>query len=241
MQRVEQDDRLATWRESVALVRGRIDEAARASGRSGDDVRILAAVKYVDADACRVLAAAGVHHFAENRGDELVRKQDALARDALDPAPTWHYIGRVQSRQVVDLARRVDMVHALASTRAAGRLAAAARDGLALPQLLVQVNVARDPAKDGLLPEDVDAWLDGLDDEVRIAGLMTMPEFTQEPEHSRSAFAALRELRDTLAERWTGRHPMHHLSMGTSQDHLVAVAEGATHVRLGRILYAGTE
>lgn len=241
MQDVEHDGRLAPWRESVDAVRRAIDEAARVGGRTGAEVDVLAAVKYVDADACRVLVAAGVHHLAENRVDELARKQEALAADGLEPAPAWHYIGRVQSRQVVDVARRVDAIHALASARAAGRLAAAARDGVRLPQLLVQVNVARDPAKDGLLPEDLDPWLEALDDEVCIAGLMTMPEFTEDPERSRSAFAALRELRDTIAARWQGRHPMRLLSMGTSQDHLVAVEEGATHVRLGRILYAGTE
>lgn len=223
----------------IGAVTARIAEAATSAGRSPDDVTVLAAVKYLEPGGIEGLLAGGVHELAENRLDQLVTKQEALA--AADGVG-WHYIGRVQSRQVGDIARRVRMIHALTSQRAAARLATLAREQtLALPELLVQVNVARDPAKDGLLPEDLDAWFDSLDDEIAIAGLMTMPAFTEDPGESRGAFAELRELRDTLAARWGDRHPVRHLSMGTSQDFAVAVEEGATHVRLGRILFTGEE
>ena len=230
----------ATIAANVARVRDAIDGAARTSGRTGSEVTIVAAVKYVDVDVCRALVAAGVADLGENRSAELERKQSQLLAEPI----AWHYIGRVQSRQVVDIARRIGpggAIHALTSERAAAKLDRAACDGLVLPRLLVQVNVAADPAKDGLAPEAVAPWLDALPDGISVAGLMTMPAFADDPSASRPAFELLRELRDSLHERFRGRHPLTELSMGTTQDFRIAVEEGATHVRLGRILLDGEE
>ena len=107
--------------------------------------------------------------------------------------------------------------------------------------MLVQVNVDLDPAKDGILPDEAEAFIASLPPGVAVHGLMTMPAVAEDPQASRPAFARLRVLRDTLATVVDDRHPMRALSMGTSQDFAVAVEEGATHVRLGRILYAGAE
>ena len=105
----------------------------------------------------------------------------------------------------------------------------------------MEVNTAADPAKEGVAPADLDAFLDLLATlpNVRVAGLMTMPAFAEDPEASRPAFAALRELASRCAERYAGTHAFDVLSMGTSQDYAVAAAEGATIVRLGSVLYGG--
>jgi len=108
-------------------------------------------------------------------------------------------------------------------------------------ECLVQVNVAGDPAKDGLEPAAVEPFLLDLPDAIVVRGFMTMPAYAEEAEASRPAFAALRDLRDRLAPRLAGRHELQFLSMGTSQDFVVAVEEGATHLRLGRILHEDTE
>ena len=97
------------------------------------------------------------------------------------------------------------------------------------------MNVARDGGKSGVLPDDLDAFLERCP--VAVVGLMTMPPFTERAEDSRRWFAALHELRDRLAPAWAGRHDFTHLSMGTSQDYAVAAQEGATIVRLGTSLY----
>lgn len=221
--------------EHVAAVRSRIEQAARVSGRAASDVHLLAAVKYADTATCAALLRAGVGDLAENRLDGLLRRQHELSREADPdlPAPVWHFIGRLQSRQAAAVAERVAAIHTLHSPRAAARLVGAAHP----PMLLVQVNIARDPAKDGLAPEQVEPFLAELPEPLQVSGLMTMPPLAERPEHSRRAFCELRELRDALLSRCAGRHPLHALSMGTSQDFAVAVEEGATHVRLGRVLY----
>lgn len=245
---------LVTWQARLVRVRARVNEAAIAAGRDVDSVTLLPTVKYIEPADTALLVAAGATDLAENRLDALVAKQAAVGelRARRDPgapaatsAPAWHYIGRVQSRQVVDIARRLGAagtIHSLASERAFSRLAAAAAtDDLELPQLLLQVNAADDPAKDGVALDAVEQLLDGLPDGIRIGGFMTMPAFATDPEASRAAFAALRELRDRLAPAFAGRHDLGALSMGTSQDLAVAISEGATHVRLGRILFSDGE
>ena len=232
------------WGARLARVRARVNEAAARSGRDPDSVALLPTVKYLDPAATCALALAGARDLAENRFDALVAKQAALAElpNPPVPAPDWHYIGRVQSRQVVELARRVAMVHTITSSRAIARLAIAAEaDGVSLPRLLLQVNVDGDPAKDGLRPDAVEPFIEALPASIDIAGLMTMPAFTTDPGASRGAFASLRELRDRLRTTCDGRHSLDALSMGTSQDMEVAIEEGATHVRLGRILFLQEE
>jgi len=218
----------------LARVRETIMIAASNSGRDAEAVHVLAAVKYVDAQACAQLVAAGVIDLAENR---LAQLTDRQATGIVPGSARWHFIGRLQSRDVAAIADRVDSIHTLCSDSAVRRLAAID----ARPELLVQVNVDRDPAKDGLDPADVERFLLEVPAELEVRGFMAMPAFTDVAEQSRGAFAALRELRDELAVRVAGRHRLEQLSMGTSQDYAIAVEEGATHVRLGRILYGGGE
>ena len=222
---------------NVEQVRQRIEAAAQRGGRvDAQSVRILAATKYVDAGMIRQLAAAGLRDMAENRLESLVDKQSQLT-DEIDL--NWHFIGSLQSRKVADLARRVSMVHSLCTESAARRLAQL--EGDLCPELLVQVNVDHDPGKDGVAPDMVRAFIAELPPALVVSGLMTMPSFAASAESSRTAFVQLRELRDALQQEVDARHRLTYLSMGTSQDFEVAVEEGATHVRLGRVLYAGKD
>jgi len=218
--------------EQVAATAAEIGEAARRAGRRPEEVEILAAVKYVDAGDVRALYAAGLRLLGENRADQLLRKQEAAA----DLPFTWDFIGHLQSRKVRDVAGRVRLVHALESASTATALEGRAER----PQdVLVEVNVAADPGKYGVALGDLDPYLEllaGLE-RVRVRGLMTMPPVAARPEDSRPVFAALREAAARCAGRWTGTHRFEVLSMGTSQDYLVAVEEGATVVRLGGALY----
>lgn len=225
-------------------VRAVIGAAAQRSGRDARDVRVLAAAKYVEVASTGALVDAGVLDLAENRLEHLEQRQAPGV--VPDDAPVrWHYIGRLQSRQAATIAARVDVVHTLCTTSAARKLDAAYAAGHVppgdRPELLVQVNVDGDPAKDGIAPGEVERFLAELPESLAVSGFMAMPAFAADPEDSRGAFAALRELRDRLAPAVAGRHELRWLSMGTSQDLGVAVEEGATHVRLGRILYGGVE
>ncbi len=187
--------------------------------RIGSEVEILAAVKYVEAGDLPALAEAGVELVGENRAQELLAKQE-LHRDLF----TWDFIGALQSRKLKDIAPNVRLIHSIASESALRRLEAnPARE------VLIQVNVAGEDSKEGVDPVELECYIERCP--VPVTGLMTMPPFVDRAEDNRRHFARLAEL--------AGEHGLKRLSMGTTQDYEVAVAEGATIVRLGSVLYEG--
>jgi PLP dependent protein len=197
----------------------RVREAVATAGRDPGDVEILAAVKYLPAEELPALADGGVTVVGENRAQELAAKAAAVPGRF-----TWDFIGQLQSRKVKDLLPHVRYVHSVASDSALAQLE---RHGGADTQILVEVNVAGESGKSGIAPDELPAFLGRCP--VSVVGLMTMPPFTADPEDSRPHFAALRGLAEA--------HGLRHLSMGTSQDYVVAVQEGATIVRLGTSLF----
>jgi pyridoxal phosphate enzyme (YggS family) len=214
----------------VAAARARIAAACAAVGRDPAGVEIVAAVKYLAAGHLPLLADAGIRRVGENRVDQLIAKQTAHG-DRF----TWDFIGHLQSRKVRDVVGRVSLIHSLSTASAAEQIE---RRAAAPQEVLIEVNTAADPAKEGVAPEGLDAFLEALAQLplVQVRGLMTMPAYAPDPEASRPAFAALRELAEHARERWAGAHRFDQLSMGTSQDYPVAVEEGATLVRLGQVL-----
>jgi len=208
--------------ENLANVREQIALAAARAGRDPAEVQVLAATKYVSLEHMPELARAGIQLVGENRAQDLQAKVAAHGE-----LFTWHFIGQLQSRRVPLIVPHVHLIHSLASESALRALELHrdhARPGL---RVLVQVNVAREPGKAGVLPEELPLYLERSP--LPVAGLMTMPPLVPDPEASRPWFAALRELAQV--------HGLRELSMGTSQDYLAAVAEGATLVRLGAVLY----
>jgi PLP dependent protein len=209
-------------RTNLAELREEIAAAASAGGCASGRVEVLAATKYVSVQDLPVLASAGIRLLGENRAQDLAEKVAAHG-ELFD----WDFIGRLQSRKVKTIVPHVRLIHSVASEsvlRELGRHRAQARPGL---EILVEVNVAGEPGKDGVAPKDLDAFIERSP--VPVGGLMTMPPHTEDPEASRRWFAALRELAEQRGLR--------RLSMGTSQDYRVAVQEGATIVRIGTRLY----
>jgi pyridoxal phosphate enzyme (YggS family) len=201
---------------NVERVRGEIADA----GRDPDEVQILAAVKYVPLEEIGTLGEAGLTLLGENRA------QDLEAKAAEHPEFRWHFIGQLQSRKVKQILPYVELIHSVASVSALEQLA---KHGTPDTQILVEVNVAEEPEKAGVRPDELPRFLERCP--VKVVGLMTMPPFTSRPEGSRRHFARLAEL--------AAEHGLRELSMGTSQDFAVAAAEGATIVRIGTTLYNG--
>ena len=198
----------------AARVRANLE---RVREQVGEEVEICAAVKYVAAEDLPALAEAGISLVGENRAQELAAKQDAHG-DLFD----WDFIGALQSRKVKDVAPRVRLIHSVASDSALRKLA----DHPA-PEILLQVNVAGEEGKAGIAPEELAEFIAASP--VPVTGLMTMPPLAERPEDSRPYFARLAEL--------AAEHDLKRLSMGTTQDYVAAVAEGATIIRLGSVLY----
>lgn len=190
----------------------------RVRERTGDEVEILVATKYVPLDEMEALAEGGVELVGENRLQDLEAKQERCG-DAF----TWDFIGAVQSRKVKRIVPMVRLIHSIASDSALEQLG---RHADAETEILVEVNLAGEESKAGIEPTGLADFIARCP--VRVGGLMTMPPFTANAEDSRRYFARLAEL---AAEHGLGR-----LSMGTSQDWPVAVEEGATIIRLGTSL-----
>jgi len=210
-------------RENLARVHAEIALAARAAGRDPDAVRVLAATKYVALEDLPRLAGAGVRLVGENRAPDLQEKVAAHG-----PLFEWDFIGQLQSRRVRAIVPHVRRIHSVASESALRELARHREHARAGLKLLIEVNVAREPGKAGIAPEQLESFLERAP--LPVAGLMTMPPLAANAAENRRWFAALRELAAT--------HGLRELSMGTSQDYTVAVAEGATIVRIGASLYA---
>lgn len=186
---------------------------------AGPEVEILAATKYVPLEEMGTLAEAGVTLVGENRQQDMAAKHERWG-DAFE----WDFIGNLQSRKVKQLLPICRLVHSVASDSALEQLG---RHGDVETEILVEVNVAGEQGKGGIVPAELPAFLGRCP--VRAVGLMTMPPFDLDPEASRPHFARLAEL--------AAEHGLSRLSMGTSQDWRVAVEEGATIVRLGTALY----
>lgn len=210
-------------RANLAEIRERIAAAAAVGGREPGDVELVAAIKYVATEQLGELASAGITVVGENRAQDLQAKVAAHG-DAF----TWDFIGHVQSRKVKQIAPLVRLIHSVCSDSVLEQLARHAPPEL---RVLVEVNVAGEPAKSGLAPADLGAFIERCP--VAVSGLMTMAPQTDRAESSRRWFAALREL--------AADHGLRELSMGTTQDYEIAVQEGATLVRIGTSLYRAAE
>jgi pyridoxal phosphate enzyme (YggS family) len=216
----------------LAAVRARIDAAAMRAGRSGDAVRIVAVTKGHPLERVKEAAAAGLLDLGENRVQEALAKQAAWP----DAPVRWHLVGHLQRNKARLAVGRFTLIHSLDSLRLADALEVAAAAAGLVQEVLVEVNVSREPHKSGVAPGEAAelvrhaATLPHL----RVQGLMAMAPLTADTGVQRRTFRQLRELRDGLA---TGDLRLPVLSMGMSNDFEPAVEEGATMVRLGTVLF----
>ena len=211
-------------------VTARIADAASVAKCAG--VRLLAVSKGQRADAVRELAGLGQRAFGENYVQEAIAKQD----EVLDPALEWHLIGPLQSNKCRDAALRFDWVQSLDRGKLVEPLARHRPDGRAALNVLVQVNVDGEPGKSGCAPDEIDALaaLVAQHPQLRLRGLMAIPTPWPEVVSRRTAFRRMRALFERLGAAHAG---IDTLSMGMSDDFELAIAEGATMVRVGTALF----
>jgi pyridoxal phosphate enzyme (YggS family) len=221
------------WAEQIRRIRNDIEQACRRAGRDSAKVKLIGVTKTLDPSAVPLLAGAGLTDVGENRWQQAREKLAQPGAEAL----TWHFIGHLQSNKVRPVVRHFAWIHSIDS-ESLGRLVAAEaeRAGKQI-DVLVQVNVAAEPTKSGIAPEQAEALVRTLAtlSGIRLRGLMTMAPASDDPEQVRWVFRTLRELRDDVQAR-VGV-PLPELSMGMSGDYVQAVEEGATMVRIGRRLF----
>jgi pyridoxal phosphate enzyme (YggS family) len=214
--------------DRLTRVRRRIDDAARAAGRDPRDVRLVAISKFQPLAAVQAAVAAGQSDFGENRAQELASKLE----DAPDGV-RWHFVGRLQRNKAKLVVGHVDLIHSVDRVSLAETVSAQAVDRDIVQRVLVQVDVAGEERKGGCPPEQVPALLARIADlpGVHADGLMTIPPIDADPA---AMFERLRALRARLLPTFP---QLTELSMGMSADLEVAVASGATIVRVGTAIF----
>ncbi len=223
---------MTTISANLQAVGERIAAACAAAGRHSESVALLAVSKTWPESAIRAAAAAGQHAFGENYLQEALEKIAALQ----DLKVEWHFIGPLQSNKTRAVAENFDWVHSVDRIKIAERLSAQRPAALPPLQICIQVNVSGEQSKSGCTPEEALALaraIDGLP-HLQLRGLMAVPEATDDAALLGSRFAALRHLRDRINA--TGLK-LDTLSMGMSHDLEIAIAEGATMVRVGTAIF----
>jgi pyridoxal phosphate enzyme (YggS family) len=220
-------------RERIYQVRATVAEACIRSGRSEQEVELIAVTKYVSLETTRAVLDEGLLHIGENRWQDVKPKWEALHERG-----TWHFIGHLQTNKVKDVIGKFDFIHSLDRISLAKELHKQAAALGILVNCFLQVNISGEDTKYGLAPEHVFDFTEELTklDHLHIVGLMTMAPYEMEAEATRPVFRGLRELRNRLNEQHILPYEVKHLSMGMSNDFAVAIEEGATWVRLGSVL-----
>ncbi len=235
--------------KNLQSVQQRIADAAARAGRNPNEITLVAVSKTFPAESVLAAHALGVRHFGENRVEEAVEKIPLVLRQLPNhlttelPNITWHLVGHLQSRKVKDAAALFDFVQSVDSVALARRLSdRAAAIGKTMP-ILLEVNVSGEASKYGFASAPREPFFAAVREILALPhldaqGLMTVAPIVAQADDARprSAFRALRELRDELRARFPDR-PWQHLSMGMTDDFQAAIAEGATIVRIGRAIF----
>ncbi|WP_414154462.1 YggS family pyridoxal phosphate-dependent enzyme [Pseudomonas sp. BNK-43-a] len=224
---------MSTLADNLRAISERIDNAARAAGRDTASVHLLAVSKTKPATAIREIHAAGVRDVGENYLQEALAKQDELR----DLPLIWHFIGPIQSNKTKAIAEHFDWVHSVDRLKIAQRLSEQRPSGLPALNVCLQVNVSGEDSKSGCTPADLPALAQAVAElpNLRLRGLMAIPEPSDDRATQEAAFARLRQLQENLGLG------LETLSMGMSHDLEAAIAQGATWVRIGTALFGARD
>ncbi|OED32747.1 YggS family pyridoxal phosphate enzyme [Planococcus maritimus] len=214
----------------MKAIKPKFEEMAHTLNQINSGIEIVAVTKQVGIERTQEAVDAGIRHLGENRPEGLKLKHAEIRGEVV-----WHYIGTLQSRKVKEVVGMIDYLHSLDRMSLAKEIQKRADKPV---KCFVQVNVSGEDSKSGFSPEQVPAFIEALKefDKVQVVGLMTMAPNTQDEAQLRTTFKGLKELQQQIAaEKWEHAHCTE-LSMGMSNDYLIAAEEGATFVRIGTAL-----
>jgi len=212
-----------------------IERAAQKAGRSGSSVKLVAVSKTISEEPIRQAVAAGAIALGENKVQEASSKQPLLSELPVE----WHLIGSLQKNKANRAAEIFDWVESLDDFELASKLDRACERLNKRMPVLIQVNVGREASKSGIAEEEAADFAGHVSTfkHLEVRGLMTIPPYTEDPEESRPHFVRLREIAESIESQRLAGISMKELSMGMSHDFMVAIAEGATLVRVGTAIF----
>jgi PLP dependent protein len=217
-------------KENLQIIEQNIKEACERSNRNKEEVQIIAVTKYVSNERTQEALEAGIIHLGENRDDGFLKKWEQF-----QDKPTWHFIGTLQSRKVKNIIDKVDYIHSLDRLSLAKEIQKRASKPI---KCFVQVNVSGEESKHGIRPDELIPFIEQLAsfDRIVVVGLMMMAPFTDDETLIRRCFQQLKTLQLKVQALNKKYAPCTELSMGMSNDYIIAVEEGATFVRIGSSL-----
>lgn len=217
-------------KDNLVSVEKKIQEACLRAGRRREDVTLIAVSKTKPLEDLEEAYQLGVRVFGENKVQELVDKYDSLPKDI-----EWHMIGHLQRNKVKYIIDKAAYIHSVDSLRLAETIEKEAAKRNITVNILIEVNVAREESKFGLMPEELDEFISKVAEfpHIRVKGLMTIAPFVEDSEENRSIFQRLHKLSVDIESKNVDNITMRVLSMGMTNDYEVAIEEGATMVRVG--------
>ena len=225
--------------EAVAQIRETMAAAARSAGRDPAEVKLCAACKTRTVEEVRYSADLSIDLFGENHVQELVEKTDAGAYNG----KPGHFIGHLQTNKVNKVVGRAALIQSVDSTRLLDKIDAAAARLNLTQEILIEINIGAEESKSGVGPDDLWSLLDAAaaKEHLKVRGLMAIPPADADDDQTRRFFAQMRELLAAAAARGYENAQMDILSMGMSHDYAMAIAEGATIVRVGTAIYGARD
>ncbi len=224
--------------ENLNVVEKNVADACKRSGRDRSEVTLIAVSKTKPVEMMEEAMQCGIRTFGENKVQEIIKKQDVFQAEP-DRYPAdeicWHLIGHLQRNKVRQIAGRVAMIHSVDSLRLAEQIQKEYERIGQIAEILIEVNVAREESKFGLLPEETEETIREIAKmpNIHVRGLMTIAPFVDDPEENRVHFQNLRKLLVDINSKNIDNISMEELSMGMTGDYEVAIEEGATFVRVG--------
>lgn len=219
--------------DNLRKIRQEMQESCALVGRQADTVTLVAVTKTVDESATKEVVENGVLDCAENRVDVFLEKKQKMADF---PQIKWHFIGNLQRRKVKLVINEIDFFHALDNLKLAREIQKRAEHQI---KCFVEVNVSGEESKQGIPSTELLDFIKGLEalDKIEVVGLMTMAPFDSSVAEQHAIFKELRLLKEAVQELNLPQAPCRELSMGMSNDFPVAIAEGATYIRVGTALF----
>ena len=216
--------------ENIKSIREKIDNAAQKAGRDPKDVLLLAVSKTVDVPRIKAAVAEGLDELGENHVQEIMEKYESMGPDV-----KWHMIGHLQTNKVKYIIDKVKLIHSVESLKLAEEINKQAKKHGLVMDILVEINMAKEESKYGIMPEDAPAFIESLSslENIRVRGLMTVAPNVENGEENRVYFRNMKKLLVDINAKNINNINMDVLSMGMTGDYITAVEEGATIVRVG--------
>ncbi len=219
---------------NFSAVNDRINKALEKSGRSREEITLLAAIKTVDYESVNYAVSKGIEYIGENRVQEFLSKNDLIIE-----SPHRHFIGHLQTNKVKDIIDKVELIHSVDSIRLAKEISRQAEKSGKVMDILLEVNIGDEDSKWGFTPENL---LDSLEEitvfkGIRVKGLMAIPPICENMEENRKYFRQMYKLFIDIRDKNIDNSSMEILSMGMSDDFDIAIEEGSTLIRLGTALF----